>query len=90
MQKKEFLKKFFILHRTNYLYKQIITFHQRDNETFFDYLDRFKDLLFSCLHHDFEIWRSVSSFYQRLNTTTKQFIETMCDVEFLSKDADKI
>lgn len=85
----EFVKKFFSSHQTIYLRKYIISFIQKDNETFFDRQDHFKELILLCPHHEFEIWRSVNIFYQGLNTITKQFIEMIFNGEFPSKDGMK-
>lgn len=38
-----------------------------------------------CPHYGFDIY---STFYQGLNIATKQFIEMMCNGEFLSKDIE--
>ena len=47
----EFLKKFFPIHRTNALKRQIMIFSQKDNETFYQRWERFKDLLNACPHN---------------------------------------
>ena len=52
-------------------------------------MERFKDLLNSCPHHDFEKWLIISFFYERLTPETKQFVETMCNGEFLDKKPEK-
>uniref|UniRef100_A0A2N9GKN7 Retrotransposon gag domain-containing protein n=1 Tax=Fagus sylvatica TaxID=28930 RepID=A0A2N9GKN7_FAGSY len=48
---REFLKKFFPTHKTNTLRKNIMHFSQKENETFFQCWERFKDLLLACPHH---------------------------------------
>ena len=52
-------------------------------------MERFKDLLNSCPHHGFEKWRTISFFYEGLTPETKQFVETMCNGEFLDKEPDE-
>ncbi|KAL5577937.1 hypothetical protein UlMin_019636 [Ulmus minor] len=47
------------------------------------------DLLNSCPHHGYESWRVVSYFYDELLSRERQFIETMCNGEFLHKDPDE-
>ena len=84
----EFLKKFFPIHKTNSLKKQIKNFFQKPNEQYFQCWERFKDLLNSCPHHGFENWRTVSFFYEGLNSETKQFVEMMCNGEFLDKNPE--
>ncbi|XP_015966374.1 uncharacterized protein LOC107490121 [Arachis duranensis] len=49
--KKEFLEKFFPSEVTNKLRKDISTIVQDDNETLFEYWERFNNLLEACLHH---------------------------------------
>ena len=85
----EFLKKFFPTHKTNALKRQIQNFSQNSNEVFFQCWERFKDLLNSCPHHGFEKWRLISFFYEGLTPETKQFVETMCNGEFLDKEPDE-
>ena len=51
---REFFKQFFPVHRTNKLRKQISTFSQKDNETFYQAWKMFKDLVLACLHHGYE------------------------------------
>ena len=60
---REFLKKFFPTHKTNTLRKNIMHFSQRENETFFQCWERFKDLLLTCPHHGYDTWRVISFFY---------------------------
>ena len=84
----EFLKKFFPIHKTNSLKKQIKNFFQKSNEQYFHCWERFKDLLNSCPHHGYENWRTVSFFYEGLNPETRQFVEMMCNGEFLDKNPD--
>lgn len=51
---REFLKKFFPTHKTNTLRWNIMNFSQKENETFFQCWEQFKELLLSCLHHGYE------------------------------------
>ena len=59
----EFLKKNFPIHRTNALKRQIMNFSQKDNETFYQCWERFKNLLNACPHHGYETWRIISFFF---------------------------
>ena len=85
----EFLKKKFPIHRTNALKRQIMNFSQKENETFYQCWERFKDLLNVCPHHGYETWRIISFFYESLTPKMCQFVEMMCNGEFLNKDPDK-
>ena len=81
----EFLKKKFPIHRTNALKRQIMNFSQKDNETFYQCCERFKDLLNACPHHGYETWCIISFFYESLTPKMRQFVEMMCSGEFLNK-----
>nr|KJB66382.1 hypothetical protein B456_010G138200 [Gossypium raimondii] len=43
-------------------------------------------LIGSYPHHSFENWQTLSFFYEGLTPETKQFVETMCNEEFLDKE----
>ena len=64
----QFLKKKFPPHRINSFKRQITTFTQKPGETFYQYWDRYKELLNICPHHGFEIWRLMSYFYEGLTS----------------------
>ena len=42
-----------------------------------------------CPHHGYENWRLVSYFYEGLTPRERQFVEMMCNGEFLQKDPDE-
>ena len=69
--------------------QQIKLFSQKDQEPFFEVWERSKDLLLSCTHHRFEKWPTISFFYEGLNPKSKKLVETMCQGEFFSKNADE-
>ena len=48
---KAFLKKFYPIHKTALIRKNIMQFRQELNEPFWRYFERFKDLLAQCPHH---------------------------------------
>ncbi|KAJ0083264.1 hypothetical protein Patl1_29973 [Pistacia atlantica] len=83
-----FFQKYFPAHKTNNLKRQISNFAQKESETFYQVWERYKDLLNSCPHHGFESWRVVSYFYDGLLSRERQFVETMCNGDFLHKDPD--
>ncbi|XP_041011272.1 uncharacterized protein LOC121255044 [Juglans microcarpa x Juglans regia] len=85
----EFLKKFFPIHRTNALKRQIMNFTQKDSETFYQSWERFKDLLNACPHHGYENWRLISFFYESLTPKMRQFVQTMCNGEFFDKEPEE-
>jgi len=71
------------------LKRQIINFVQKENETFYQCWKRFKDLLSSCPCHGYEIWRTINFFYEGLMFQMRQFVEMMCNDEFLNKDPNE-
>jgi hypothetical protein len=85
---REFLKKFFPTLKTNTLRKNIMHFSQKENETFFQCWERFKDLLLACPHHGYDTWRVISFFYDDITSNMRQFVEMMCNGEFMSKSPD--
>ncbi|XP_062113674.1 uncharacterized protein LOC133824717 [Humulus lupulus] len=84
-----FFHKYFPNHKTNGLKRQISTFSQKDNETLYQVWERFKELLTLCPHHGYEKWRLVSYFYEGLTIRERQFVEMMCNGEFLQKDPEE-
>ncbi|CAL2257708.1 unnamed protein product [Prunus armeniaca] len=64
------------------------TFSQKDTESLPQAWERFKDLLMLCPHHGFERWRVVSHFYDGLTPKDRQFIEMMCNGNFMYKDPE--
>uniref|UniRef100_A0A2N9GLJ5 RNA-directed DNA polymerase n=1 Tax=Fagus sylvatica TaxID=28930 RepID=A0A2N9GLJ5_FAGSY len=64
-------------------------FEQRESESLYQVWERFKDLLSLCPHHGYESWRTVSCFYEGLLPRDRQFVEMMCNGEFLQKDPDE-
>ena len=68
---------------------QISTFVQKDSETLYQSWERFKELLSMCPHHGYENWRLVSYFYEGLTPRKCQFVEIMCNGEFLQKNPNE-
>ncbi|XP_026445241.1 uncharacterized protein LOC113345782 [Papaver somniferum] len=85
---REFLKKFFSIHKTTTLRKNIMNFYQNEHESFFECWERFKDLLSRCPRHGYEIWRVINFFYEGMNSGMHQFVEMMCSEKFLNKSPD--
>ena len=85
----EFLTKFFPLHRTQALQKQISNFAQKPNESFYQVWERFKELLRACPHHGFEMCRTIGFFYDGLTQSSRQFLQMMCNGEFYDKEPEE-
>ncbi|KAI5323622.1 hypothetical protein L3X38_032694 [Prunus dulcis] len=62
------------------------TFAQNEIESLPQAWERYKDLVMSCPHHGFERWRIVSHFYDGLLPKDRQFIEMMCNGNFMNTD----
>jgi hypothetical protein len=77
------------MHRTNALKRQIMSFFQKENETFYQCWERFKDLLNSCPHHGYESWHAINFFYEGLRPQMRQFVEMMCNGAFFNKDPNE-
>lgn len=84
-----FLNEYFPNHKTMALKKKIANFAQNENESLYQTWKRFKELLSSCPHHGFETWRQASYFYEGLLPRDRQFIESMCNGNFMKKDPDE-
>ena len=66
-----------------------MNFSQKDNETFYQWRETFKDLLNACPHNSYETWHIIRFFYESLTLKMCQFVEIMCNGGFLNKDPDK-
>ena len=85
----EFLKKFFSMHRTNSLKRQICTFAAHDNENFYQCWESYLETISACPHHGFDTWMLVNHFYDGMSPIMKQLLETMCGGDFLNKNPDE-
>ena len=84
-----FLKKYFPNHKTTKITNEINQFHQKENESFWKYFDRFKNLLSQCPHHGIEKWRLCKIVYEALDSQTTALLESMCQGKFMEKDEDQ-
>ena len=83
----EFKKKIFSIHMTHALKKQIMSFAQKEHERYDQAWERYKDLLQACPHHGYDQSRQVGFFYDGLLHATRQYIEMMCNGEFLRENS---
>ncbi|WOG86434.1 hypothetical protein DCAR_0205638 [Daucus carota subsp. sativus] len=84
-----FLKKYFPNHKTTRITNEINQFHQKENESFWIFFDRFKNLLSQCPHHGIEKWRLCKIVYEALDSQTTALLESMCQGKFMEKDEDQ-
>ena len=82
----KFLKKFFSMHKTNSLKRQIYTFTANDNEKFYKCGERYMETISACPYHGFDTWMLVNHFYDGMSPAMKQLLKTMCGGDFLSKN----
>ena len=59
---------------------------QKNSETFYQAWERFKGLLLTCPHHSYETWRVIRFFYDGLTSNMCQYVEMMCNGEFIDKN----
>ena len=80
----EFLKKYYPVHKTVEMKKRVSNFAEKPNEPFFSLWERFKNLLAAVPHHGFTVKDKMQFFYEGISQGTRQFIDTMCNGEFLN------
>ena len=81
----EFYKKYFPFHKTRALKKLIASFCEKEGESFGACWEWYKGLLNAVPHHGFEESQIVAYFYEGISQQSRQFIDTMCNGEFLDK-----
>ncbi|XP_074351553.1 uncharacterized protein LOC141690673 [Apium graveolens] len=84
-----FLKKYFPNHKTTRLTNEINQFHQKENEYFWKYFDRFKNVLSQCPHHEIEKWRLCKIVYEALDSSTTALLDSIFQGKFMEKDEDQ-
>ena len=83
------LKKFYSIHKTALIRKNLMQFKLESNEPFWRYFKRFKDLLAQCPHHGIENWWQCQVLYDALDYQTMTLLETMCQGGSLQKDENQ-
>lgn len=84
--KQIFLKKFFPSNKTTKIRNEIVNFHQFGGESFEKYFERFKELLISYPHHNFEKWNLCQIVYDGLNNDSRVLLELMCQGNLLEQE----
>ena len=85
----KFLKKFFSTYKTNSLKREIYTFTALENEKFSQCSERYLKTISACPHHGFDTWMLVNHFYIGMSPAMKQWLETMCGGDFISKHPEE-
>jgi len=73
--------------KTVKLRNEINQFVQLERESFWKYLDRFKNLSYQCPHHGLDQSRLCQIVYEGLDQQTRTMLKSMCQGVFLSKSA---
>lgn len=81
-----FLEKYFPIGKTNQLKRPITNFAQMDGEQFYETLERLRDLLQQCPHHQVPDWQLVQTFYYGLTEPHRQMVDSSCGGTFMSKN----
>ena len=84
-----FLNKYYPLNLTTVSKRAIQNVTQKNDETYPQAMECFKEFLNACPHHNFKGWRLINFFYDGLLLATRQFVETMYNGEFYSKSAEQ-
>nr|GEW33335.1 hypothetical protein [Tanacetum cinerariifolium] len=81
----KFINQFFPPSKTTNLHNEITRFQQRFDESFYEALDRFNDLLRACLHHGFSKLHQLDTFYNALNVNDQDSLNSAAGGNFLDK-----
>ncbi|KAK9211965.1 hypothetical protein WN943_001344 [Citrus x changshan-huyou] len=86
----KFLNKYFPVHKTNAIRKEISEFTQREDEQFFETWERFNGLLLKCPHHGYEKWHQCQYFLEGLLPNVQEWLKATSGGELMSKSALEI
>ncbi|KAH9801431.1 hypothetical protein KPL71_001027 [Citrus sinensis] len=86
----KFLNKYFPVHKTNAIRREISEFTQREDEQFFETWERFNGLLLKCPHHGYEKWHQCQYFLKELLPNVQEWLMATSGGELMSKNALEI
>ncbi|KAH9793911.1 hypothetical protein KPL71_004706 [Citrus sinensis] len=86
----KFLNKYFPVHKTNSIRREISEFTQREDEQFFETWERFNGLLLKCPHHGYEKWHQCQYFLEGLLPNVQEWLMATSGGELMSKSASEI
>ena len=81
----KFLMKYFPLIKNAKLRNEITSFHQLEDESLYEALERFKELLRRCLHYGILYCIQLEIFYNGLNHSTRLMVDASTNRALLSK-----
>ena len=70
----KFLNKYFLVHKTNVIYREILEFTQKEDKQLFEALKQFNWLLLKCPHHGYEKWHQYQYFLEGLLPHVKEWL----------------
>ena len=82
---RKFLNKYFFIHKTTTLRREIASFMKKDGEQFYNCWERWKDLLLKCAHHGFEKWQLSVLFLSVFDTSVRSMVDATCGASLMSK-----
>jgi len=85
----EFLKKYFLIGKTNDIRRAIISISQYEREQLYETWEKLKDLLRSCPHHAVPKWQLVQSFYEGLTEPNGKMVDASCGGTYMMKSEDE-
>ena len=71
------------------LKKLIYIFQENEEESFYACWEGYKDLLNAIPHHDYDTSWILSFFYEEISTQIGQFINMMCNGQFMHKSPEE-
>ncbi|KAH9658411.1 Endonuclease [Citrus sinensis] len=86
----KFLNKYFPVHKTYAIRREISEFTQREDEQFFETWERFNGLLLKCPHHGYEKWHQCQYFLEGLLPNVQEWLMATSGGELMSKSASEI
>ncbi|KAH9671201.1 hypothetical protein KPL70_017267 [Citrus sinensis] len=86
----KFLNKYFPVHKTNAIRREISEFTQREDEQFFETWERFNGLLLKCPHHGYEKWHQCQYFLEGLLPNVQEWLMATSGGELMSKSSLEI
>ncbi|KAK9181177.1 hypothetical protein WN944_024314 [Citrus x changshan-huyou] len=86
----KFLNKYFSVHKTNAIRREISEFTQREDEQFFETWERFNGLLLKCPHHEYEKWHQCQYFLEGLLPNVQEWLMATSGGELMSKSGGEL
>ena len=86
----KFLNKYFPVHKTNTIRREISEFTQKKDEQFFETWERFNGLLLKCPNLGYEKWHQCQYFLEELLPNVQEWLMATSGGELMSKSASEI